>query len=44
MFLFSHPWTGLLMTLAALLSLRLIDLDLRTVLGLRTSAQRMAEQ
>ena len=44
MFLFSHPWTGLLMTLAALLSLRLINLDFRTVLGLRTSAQQMVER
>jgi uncharacterized protein (TIRG00374 family) len=44
MFLFSHPWTGLLMTSAALCSLRVIGLDFRTVLGLRANAERMAEK
>ena len=39
MFLFSHPWTGTLMTVTALSCLRAIGLDLRTTLALGSGSE-----
>jgi uncharacterized membrane protein YbhN (UPF0104 family) len=39
MFLFSHPWTAILMTVSALLCLRSIGLGVRTTLKLRIDAE-----
>jgi uncharacterized protein (TIRG00374 family) len=44
MFLFSHPWTGTLMTITALACLRAIGLDLRTTLALRSGTEPMGDE
>jgi uncharacterized protein (TIRG00374 family) len=44
MFLFSHPWTGFLMTGTALISLRAIGLSLRSTLRLQSGADSAEEE
>jgi uncharacterized protein (TIRG00374 family) len=39
MFLFSHPWTGILMTVSALACVRAAGLNLRTIAGLRAETE-----
>ena len=43
MFLFSHPFTGLLMTVTALFCVRAIGLNFRSTLELRSGAEELAE-
>jgi uncharacterized protein (TIRG00374 family) len=44
MFLFSHPWTGMLMTATALACLKAIGLDLRATLALRSGTEPMSDE
>jgi uncharacterized protein (TIRG00374 family) len=44
MFLFSHPWTGFLMTATALISLRAIGLSLRSTLRLQSGTDSEEDQ
>jgi uncharacterized protein (TIRG00374 family) len=43
MFLFSHPWTGFLMTASAFVCVKTTGFDLRTALRLRSRAESMGD-
>ncbi len=44
MFLFSHPWTGVLMTVSALVCVKTTGLDLRATLRLPARAESMGDE